>query len=271
MKKKQKKDRQAGAREGKDRFAGLAEFIAAAALLLALVLLVMLIRSFGVADSAADETDGASNGQTEISNSGEATVYAPIRNDSAELPLEVESNVFLTALYSASGAYPEDATDEYAENVLCAEFRNNADAAVEYMTAFVMIDGVKYSFAATTIPAGETVRVFEKERSPAPANAEEVSVESEYLIFFEEEPSLHTDTLAFDCQNGTIVVKNIAEDDILSDIVVYYKTRIQDVYHGGITYRLRVSGGLKAGETFNGYAPHASDGNTRVMFVDYEE
>lgn len=273
MKKKQKKKRSDSVKSSKSRFTGLAEFIAAAALLLAVVLIATLTRSCGVEEDSGEETDTQDNFQAEIIPiyNDKTPIFNSLNPESVTLPIEIKDNVFLTSLYSASAEYPEDASDEYVENVLCAEFTNDSSRTVEYMTAAVTIDGIEYSFAVTTIPPNETVRAFEKERKIAPEKAQNVSVSGEYLIFFTEEPSVFGETLEFVYQNGTIVVKNISNSDISSDIVVYYKTKTDDIYYGGITYRLRITGGLEAGESFNGYAPHSSETDTKVMFVDYEE
>ena len=50
-------------------------------------------------------------------------------------------------------------------------------------------------------------------------------------------------------------------------ILVYYKNYIGGIYYGGITYRLRVEGGLKAGEIRQGSAAHFNTNNSTVVFA----
>jgi len=49
--------------------------------------------------------------------------------------------------------------------------------------------------------------------------------------------------------------------------VVYYKNAAQDIYYGGITYRITIEGGLKAGEIRQTMTKHASDTGSKIMFV----
>ena len=44
-------------------------------------------------------------------------------------------------------------------------------------------------------------------------------------------------------------VPNISDEDIPGDVVVYYKHASADMLYGGITYRVTISGGIKAGES----------------------
>ncbi|MBQ8333398.1 MAG: hypothetical protein IJX93_06465, partial [Clostridia bacterium] len=76
--------------------------------------------------------------------------------------------------------------------------------------------------------------------------------------------------LAYTITDGTIAITNVSGEDIPSDIVVYYKNMYANTYMGGITYRVCVTGGLQAGESFNGYAPHATENDTKIMFTEYE-
>jgi hypothetical protein len=49
--------------------------------------------------------------------------------------------------------------------------------------------------------------------------------------------------------------------------VIYYKNYTQGLYYGGITYRVRVPGGIQADEVKQLTASHFSSTGSRVMFV----
>ena len=240
------------------------EFAIALGFVAALIALIVLIRFLGTSGSAGDPT-------TEPPDSADALPeweFAPL--DGAELPAELGDSVYLTALASADGTFPEDASDEPIAGVLAASFTNRSERTVEYLTAVVTIDGEEYRFAVSTIPPGATVRAFESEKRTAPEAVSTLKAEKEYLLFFEEEPTRYPDEIRTEIKNGTITVTNISGEAIDEDIVIYYKSVYGDSYLGGITYRLRAEGGLAPGASYDGYAPHALTGRTEVLFVGYE-
>lgn len=247
---------------------GLPEFLAALAIVLVIVLLIPLIRGCSEAEAAPDPADIAETVQLEPVTA--AFIETPLAFDGVTLPVEIDDGVYLTSLTSADGKFVEDGSDEDAENVLCAVFANESDQTIEYMTAVVTVDGEEYRFAVTTLPAGSTVHALESNRRTAPETVRNLTAEKEYLIRFTREISLHEDELAYSITDGTITITNISGEDIPNDIVVYYKNMYATTYMGGITYRVRVTGGLQAGESCNGYAPHATVNDTKIMFTEWE-
>jgi hypothetical protein len=67
------------------------------------------------------------------------------------------------------------------------------------------------------------------------------------VALFDSHPGMSEDQLEIQCLNGIINVTNISGADLNGDILIYYKNNIGDIFYGGITYRLRIEGGLKAG------------------------
>lgn len=270
MKKKKQKN-PAGA-SGKKQSSGLAEFLAAVGVLAVFVLLALFARSCGNEEQPASALDNDAAAETAESASDypDTTELNPIMIDGVELPVTVTSGITVDNLYTATGYYPEDGTDEGVENVLAAKFTNTSDRTLEYLTAVLTVNGEAYNFAVTTIPAGASVYVYNADRKTAPSSAASVTAEAGYELYFAEEPTTQPENLEYDIQNGTIVVKNISGEDITSDIVVYYKSKAENGYLGGITYRFTVSGGLGAGETYNAYAPHSYVNMTEIVFAQCE-
>lgn len=188
-----------------------------------------------------------------------------------KLPIHLGASVYLTEILSVSGHYPENGKDEQTENVLAIRVRNDADRTIEYLTVGLDCGAETYQFAISTLPPGETVLAYDKAQKAAPTSADEVQAEVGYLVFFAQEPSLLTDKLRITPQNGNIQVTNITDKDIASEFFVYYKNMVNDEFLGGITYRVRIADGLKAGETYNGYAANSSTARTRIMFADDAE
>ena len=252
--------------------AGLTEFLAALGIVALVTVLILCARScsWGKDDS---ETDGTSSVDTSaaVNAAPPATVLTPVPAEDISYPFPVTAGITLDRIYTATGYFPEDGSDEAIDNVLAVKLTNISEKTLEYLSFSLTLNGEICKFTAATVPAGKSVYAFSTERSTAPESISSIESDVEFVLYFTEEPSAKTDNLSYDVQNGTIVVTNISERDISSDIVVYYKAKAEDGYLGGITYRFRISGGLAAGERFNAYAPHAYGQKTEIMFAQYEE
>ena len=91
--------------------------------------------------------------------------------------------------------------------------------------------------------------------------------ECENLALFQQHLSLYEDKISIQILNGAINVTNISGEDIPGDILIYYKNYVSGIYYGGITYRIRLEGGIKAGEIKQGTAAHFNPNNSTVVFV----
>lgn len=252
---------------------GLVEFLVALGVVVLLIVLVVCTRSCAFGEEIKPPvTSGVfEDTSAPAKDNPTSTILNPIPADEITYPFVITDGVTLEKVYTATGYFPEDGSDEAIENVLAAKLTNTSDKTLEYLTFTLTVNGEAYKFAAATIPAEKSVYVFNTERKTAPEKLTSLEGEVEFEIYFAEEPSAKTDTLSYKVQNGTIVVTNTSERDIISDIVVYYKATAEDGYLGGITYRFRISGGLAAGQSFSAYAPHAYAHMTEIMFAQYEE
>lgn len=186
-------------------------------------------------------------------------------------PIDLGSGLKLTELLEVTGNFPEDGSDEFVENMLSATFVNEGENTIQYSSVQVTVGEENYTFAFSTLPAGEAIRVFEADKKELLKSENEVSAEAEAIAYFQEEPSLYEDELELAVSDGIISVKNISGTDIDKEISIFYKNVSGDTYIGGITYRLRVPAGLAAGEEYKGNAMHASEKMSKVMFVTYGE
>jgi hypothetical protein len=62
-------------------------------------------------------------------------------------------------------------------------------------------------------------------------------------------------------------VTNITDTDITDEIIIYYKNSATDILYGGITYRVRVSGGIPAGETVRVMSRHYHPDRCTIVMV----
>ena len=259
--------------KGQKKTTGIPEFAAALGVIVLIFGLVILAHYIGLADNEGFNVNKGvmDDYSAPEEDSPTQTILNPILDEVTAYPVQITDNVLLDKVYTATGYFPEDGKDEAIENVLAVKVTNTSDRTVEYMTFTVTVNNSDYSFAAATVPAGKSVYVFNSQKKEAPEEILSIEGKSQYEIFFSEEPTAKSDIFTYQIGNGTVSVMNISGNDIRSDIVVYYKSIADNGYLGGITYRFRITGGLRASESFNAYAPHAYSHMTEIMFTQYEK
>lgn len=269
MKEKNKKSDNRSARKASS---GLIELLAAVGLIVLVVVVIFCTRSCTLFVDIPSVEDGVLDDKLPPKeDSPMSTVLNPVSADDAVYPIRVSESVTLDKIYTATGYFPEDGSDEEIVNVLAVKLTNTSEKTLEYLAFELTVNEEVYKFAVATLPAGKSVYAFNTEQKSAPEAVTTAECAVEYEIYFTSEPSKMAETFTYQIQNGTVVVKNISDKDIASDIVVYYKSTANGGYLGGITYRFRISGGLDAGKSYNAYAPHAYSHMTEIMFTSYEE
>ena len=161
----------------------------------------------------------------------------------------------------------EDGSDEVVSGILMIIVSNTTDTTLQYGKISLKAGETDAIFELTTLPAGKSVVLLEKSRLEYDETMLYTDVKAENTAYFQQEPSLMADTVKLQVLDGVINVTNISDKDIDGEIVIYYKNAASDLYYGGITYRSRVAGGLKAGETRQVAGGHLSKSGTAVMFV----
>jgi hypothetical protein len=73
-----------------------------------------------------------------------------------------------------------------------------------------------------------------------------------------------------DGENGIMEVTNTSNQDIASDIFIYYKNSAVDLFYGGITYRVRIEGGLAAGESARIISAHYLPKSCRIVGIMWD-
>ena len=95
-----------------------------------------------------------------------------------------------------------------------------------------------------------------------------LSAKCENLALFDRELSLHEDKLKIQTLDGALNITNVSGADIQQDIVLCYKGWQNGMYYGGIAYRIKLEGGLKAGELRQVMANHFMEPGSKMVFVD---
>lgn len=87
------------------------------------------------------------------------------------------------------------------------------------------------------------------------------------MALFTEPLSLYEEMLELQILDGGINVTNISGEDIAGEVSIYYKNAAADLYYGGITYRVRIEGGIRANEIKQIMASHFDDTGSKILFV----
>ncbi len=177
--------------------------------------------------------------------------------------------LFVTDTGSYTGMYMEDGTDEIVSGVLMLVVKNTGEQDIQYAQITMPVGEETAAFTLTTLPVGESVVLLETNRMQWQQDVDYSTILPmiENIAYFQESVSTQEDKLKIGIVDGAINVTNISGEDITGNIVVYYKNAAQDLYYGGITYRITIEGGLKADEIRQVMTNHASDTGSKIMFV----
>ena len=187
------------------------------------------------------------------------------------LPLRasLDNDLEILDIGSYTGAYVEDGSDEIVSGILMLKVRNNGENTVEYAKLTMDVAGQTAEFHISTLKPGATIVLQEKNRMAYDKNADysAAAVVCENLALFGQPLNLYEDRISIQILDGAINVSNISQEDISGRISIYYKNTAAGVYYGGITYRVTLENGLKAGEVRQMMASHFSDTGSEILFI----
>jgi hypothetical protein len=183
---------------------------------------------------------------------------------------ETYKNLTVTKIGKYSGIFVEDGSDGPVAGILMVVVKNTGKQTVQYGEV-ELTDGENTAFfTLSTLPPGESVVLLEKNRMSYDAGKALTQVTIKNVAVFQEEPSLHEELLKIQALDGALNVTNISGEDITGDVVIYYKNASSDLLYGGITYRVTIKGGIKAGEVKQITAAHYTAKGSRVMWITVE-
>lgn len=198
----------------------------------------------------------------------QVTVPEPTIEEMVEVEgTSIGNGLAIINIGSYTGAYVEDGTNEIVSGVLMLVVENIGEEAIQYAEITLPTDNGDAKFTLSTLPAGESIVLLEQTRMEYTGEEDASQAASDNVAVFSEPMSLHEEQLKLQILDGAINVTNISGEDIDGDIVIYYKNAASDIYYGGITYRVRIEGGMKTDEIKQIMASHFSDTGSKIMFV----
>ena len=185
----------------------------------------------------------------------------------------VESGLEILGVGSYTGAYVEDGSDEIVSGILMLKVANPSEDTVEYAKFTMEVGGETAEFTVSTLKPGASIVLLEKNRMAYDKNVDYASADivCENLAVFQEPLNLYQDRIAIQILDGAINVTNISQEDIAGRISIFYKNKAAGIYYGGITYRVTLEDGLKAGEIRQMMASHFSDSGSEILFITIAE
>lgn len=186
-----------------------------------------------------------------------------------EFPFAVSEDIEITDAFAYTGEFPEDGSFSIKDYVFALKVKNNSEKDLQLVRFFVTTDKGDYSFEVTTLPSDKSVIVLEKNGAKVSDDERIMEIRQENIVFFEKKLSLNSDKFEITPLDKVINIKNISQQDVTSNVYVYFKVKnINGDYLGGITFRSN-AGTLSAGEFKQIPASHFSKKNCEVLFVDY--
>lgn len=192
--------------------------------------------------------------------------YPAQLNDVQQTSIYLGNDMYITDVGKYSGIYMEDGSNEIVSDVMMICVKNKGKKTIQYAEISVPVGDKTGSFVLSTLPPDSTVIVLEKNKMSYEKEDYTIAV-AQNVAVFSNSINLCEESLDIQSLDGIINVKNISGDDIKDDIVIYYKYSSIDALYGGITYRIRIEGGLKKDEVRQIAASHFSEVGSKIMFV----
>ena len=231
---------------------------------------VLLALTVGFAGCAGGDHDAVTGGVPADETAADGVQAGTGTETDAAVPASDASvqaeGLHITEVFSYTGAYVEDGSNDPCENICAVRLENRSETHYRYLRFVLTTSEDSYYFTATTLFAGAGMTVL-CEGKKAFAGGDILSVEYLAVTPFDEPPTVHTDTLRITYTDGFINVKNLT-DETLSDVYVYYKDTDEAGYLGGITYRVSF-GEIAPGETAQSGAANMRRETGRVVFATY--
>ena len=131
------------------------------------------------------------------------------------------------------------------------------------------LGGEEAVFDVSTLIAGSSAMVLETNALAWKSGVEQMSFTAENLAYFQYERTIFPEVFSLSVTDQTLRLENISENDVSGDVYVYYKNMEEDVFIGGITYRVKFSGGIRAGEALAEQASHYQSDKSKILFITY--
>lgn len=231
--------------------------------IIGVILAALVLVALGICFSDRQSDKQAANIDSEKTNIDfEETTIAEV-----ESIFDAGSDLHITEISSYSGPYMEDGSDEEVTDVMMIQVENRAELPLQYAEITLTSEEGESLFKLSTLNPGEAVMVLEANRKEFDKKEEFTQAVSENVAFFETTLNTCEDIFRIQGLDGGLNIRNISEEDVTDEIVIYFKDFKDGELMGGITYRGRIENGLRAGEIQQMMSENFTQEHTKVMFV----
>lgn len=205
--------------------------------------------------------------ETDQSQPDQAEPQQTIRIEAEEqAPINLGSGLQITDSGIYTGVYMEDGSNDIVSGVMMVVVSNSGEQDIQLANITAVCGDAEYRFSLTNLATGERAVLLDLDRKESGGGGLSSAIVTE-IVLFSEPMDRMPDTIEISGMEGMLNVKNISDADIDGDIFIYYKYAAQDIYYGGITFRVRIEGGLKAGELRQIPAGHYSPEGCAIVQV----
>lgn len=183
---------------------------------------------------------------------------------------QLSNGIVIENVSKYSGPFMENGKDEEVKNVWELTVTNTSNKDIQFLRLKAECEEQTAQFDITTLTAGSTVKVLESSAAQLPKWAKDVVYSIENIAEFSTERSIYPDLFQISVADNRIKLVNKTSEDFTNDIYIYYKNVKDDVYQGGITYRVKFEGGIGAGETKETTAAHYDTDVSKILYMTFE-
>lgn len=170
-------------------------------------------------------------------------------------PEQLCDGLLLQGVGSYTGIFLEDGSEDQVTDVMMIQLKNTGKKDLQLANLSLAFESFTAEFDITNLPAGATMVVLEKNRRPY-VEQRYMNMALSNLVFFDKNLDIVSDLYEITGTSGEINLKNISNLSVEKDIYVSYKYMSGNIFYGGITFRAKLPGGLKPGETKQISAQH---------------
>ena len=230
-----------------------------------IVFLIFFVASLGMKEKGILEQK---DDFTEVSSIEEN--LAEQLEEATENHINLGHGMYITEIGKYTGIYMEDGSDELVSDIMMIVVKNEGENAIQYAEIMMPVGDREAFFKVSTLLPGRTMLLLEQNRMEYVEEDYTIAV-AKNVALFEEELSLYEDCVEIQKMDGAMNISNISDENIAGDITIYYKNNVSDLLYGGITYRVRIEGGLKKDEIQQVMTAHLTEHQSEIMFVTIGE
>ena len=226
-----------------------------------IVVFILLIASLGLKKREVSEQKDERIEASSI----EENLFEQVE-EAAGIYINLGHGMYITEIGKYTGIYMEDGSDELVSDIMMIMVTNEGEHTIQYAEIMMPVGDKEAIFKLSTLIPGSTMVLLEQGRMSYTEENYTV-VEAENVAIFEEDLSVYEDCVKIQKLNGAMNIANVSDANIDGNIIIYYKNKVSGLLYGGITYRVRIEGGLKKGEVKQVMTAHLTENQSEIMFV----